>query len=144
MAWRLTACSVNAADGSKASTKFSRIPTASAKLNERGPIRLRSDSAACVVLCSGGYPGPYKKGYPITGLEEAAQVEGVHVYHAGTSVDDDKVVTSGGRVLGVTATGDSLEDALARAYSAADKISFEGMFFRHDIGRKGLKRLLPA
>ncbi|MBT8401171.1 MAG: phosphoribosylamine--glycine ligase [Rhodothermia bacterium] len=118
--------------------------TASGSLKEKGPISLRPDSAACVVLCSGGYPGPYAMGFPISGLEEAAQVDGAQVFHAGTSVADDRVVTSGGRVLGVTATGDSLEQALARAYSAAGKISFEGMFFRHDIGRKGLERLLPA
>lgn len=118
--------------------------TASGNLKDKGSIRLRAGSAACVVLCSGGYPGPYQKGYPISGLEEAAQLDGVQIYHAGTRLDDNNVVTSGGRVLGVTATGESLEQALARAYSAAGSISFEGMFFRRDIGRKGLERLLPA
>ncbi len=117
---------------------------AAGKLAGHEPIGIRPDSAACVVLCSGGYPGKYEKGYPISGLEEAAQVEGVQVYHAGTRVQDGTVVTAGGRVLGVTATGGSLDEALAQAYAAAACISFEGMFFRHDIGRKGLKHLEPA
>ncbi len=85
--------------------------------------------AACVVLASGGYPGHYEKGYEITGLDCGATV-----YHAGTKLKDSKVVTNGGRVLGVTATGDDLQIALNRAYEAAKKINFQGKYCRSDIG----------
>jgi phosphoribosylamine---glycine ligase len=97
------------------------------------------DAAVCVVLASGGYPGDYEKGKPITGIEDAEALEGVTVYHAGTVVRDDGVlVTSGGRVLNVTATAPTLAAARDRAYEACGKISFEGMFFRHDIGARAL------
>src|SRR3989344_42342 len=98
--------------------------------------------AACVVLCSGGYPGEYKKGLPITGIEEAENLpvdgEGIKVFHAGTTMVDGQLVTNGGRVLGVTAVGDNLALALEKAYAAARKIHFEGMYYRRDIGRKSL------
>jgi len=97
------------------------------------------DAAVCVVLASGGYPGDYEKGKPIIGIEDAEALEGVTVYHAGTVVRDDGVlVTSGGRVLNVTATAPTLAAARDRAYEACGKISFEGMFFRHDIGARAL------
>jgi phosphoribosylamine--glycine ligase len=96
-------------------------------------------SAACVVLCSRGYPGEYSKGHVVEGLGEAAAVPGVTVVHAGTQNRDGTVVTSGGRVLGVVATGRDLAEALEAAYSAARLIKFEGVFFRSDIGSKGLK-----
>ena len=96
-------------------------------------------AAACVVLASGGYPGAYEKGFPISGLEEAAAHPDVLVFHAGTARGKDgRPVTSGGRVLGVTGLGDSLADALEAAYAAAEKIHFEGVQYRRDIGRKGL------
>lgn len=92
-------------------------------------------AAACVILASGGYPGSYEKGKEIRGLEEAASLEGVVVFHAGTKpAPGGGVMTNGGRVLGVTATGSDLTDARARAYEAADRISFEGLQRRNDIG----------
>lgn len=91
---------------------------------------------ACVVLASGGYPGSYSRGYEITGLQDAADT-GAMVFHAGTKADDaGKIVTAGGRVLGVTATGATMEQALELAYRAAGCIHFDGMFCRHDIGRR--------
>lgn len=91
---------------------------------------------ACVVLASGGYPGSYSRGHEITGLQDAADT-GAIVFHAGTKADDaGKIVTAGGRVLGVTATGETMEQALELAYRAADRIHFDGMFCRRDIGRR--------
>jgi phosphoribosylamine--glycine ligase len=92
-------------------------------------------AAVCIVLASGGYPGPIKKGKEITGFEAAAASDpDVVVFHAGTALKDGKVVTSGGRVLGVTALGATLEEARAKAYAAADLIRFEGKQLRRDIG----------
>jgi len=96
--------------------------------------------AVCIVLASRGYPGPYPKGLPITGIKEAEEIPGVVVFHAGTTVFDGRLVTSGGRVLGVTAIGDSLAEALQTAYTAVCKIDFEGKQFRTDIGAKSLAR----
>ena len=105
--------------------------------------------AVCVVLASGGYPGEYRKGLPITGLEEA-QTQRTHernvkdavVFHAGTKKEKDgRIVTAGGRVLGVTALGQDLPEAIRTAYAAADRISFEGLIRRNDIGAKALARL---
>ena len=94
------------------------------------------NAAVCVVLASGGYPVAYKKGYPISGLEEAAKEKDLFVYHAGTAFDDKgQIVTNGGRVLGVTALGKDLKAARARAYEGAAMISFEDAFCRHDIGK---------
>ena len=86
------------------------------------------------MLASGGYPGPIEKGKVITGIEAASADPEVVVFHAGTALKDGKVVTNGGRVLGVTALGATLEEARAKAYAAADKISFEGKQLRRDIG----------
>jgi len=94
--------------------------------------RWRDQAACCLVLASGGYPLGYKKGYPISGLEEAGR--SAVVFHAGTAEKDGQLVTSGGRVLGVTALGDTLEGAIANAYAAARPISFRDMHFRTDIG----------
>ncbi|QEY34136.1 phosphoribosylamine--glycine ligase [Caproiciproducens galactitolivorans] len=102
---------------------------------EEQPIEWSSDACACVVMASGGYPGKYAKGLEITGLDENGQVEGATVYHAGTSCKDGAFYTNGGRVLGVTALGKTLEKALRKAYEAVDKIHFEGAHFRHDIGK---------
>ncbi len=95
-------------------------------------IRWKGQSACCLVLASGGYPLDYKKGYPISGLEEAGK--SAVVFHAGTAQQDGQTVTSGGRVLGVTALGGTLEEAIANAYTAAKPISFTDMHFRTDIG----------
>ncbi|MCE9615663.1 MAG: phosphoribosylamine--glycine ligase [Lentisphaerae bacterium] len=94
----------------------------------------------CIVMASGGYPGPYSKGKPITGLEAANGVEGAVVFHAGTRLQDAVTATSGGRVLGVTAVGPTVAAAVTRAYEAADKIRFEGAHFRRDIAARALKR----
>lgn len=91
-------------------------------------------AAVCIVLASGGYPGPIEKGREITGIEAAASAPDVVVFHAGTALKDGKVVTNGGRVLGVTALGANLEEARTKAYAAADKIAFEGKQLRRDIG----------
>ncbi len=103
------------------------------------PLRWASGASACVVASSGGYPGSYKNGFPIVGLAAAAQVPGVQVFHAGTAQLGGQTVTAGGRVLGVTAAADSLDEALARAYQALAEISFEGMYYRRDIGHRALK-----
>ena len=95
--------------------------------------------AVCVVMASGGYPGSYEKGKEILGLEEAGKMEDVMVFHAGTAKRDGQIVTSGGRVLGVTALGETIARAKARAYEAVDKISFEGAYYRRDIADKALK-----
>jgi phosphoribosylamine--glycine ligase len=103
-------------------------------------LRWAPGASACVIASSGGYPGAYKTGFPITGLEAACRVPGVQVFHSGTAVKDGQVVTSGGRVLGVTAVGDGLEQALASAYQALSEIRFEGVYFRRDIAHRALRR----
>ena len=95
-------------------------------------------AAVCVIMASGGYPGDYAKGKAITGIADAEALEGVTVFHAGTQRVEGEIVTSGGRVLGVTALGADLKAAQARAYEAVAKIHFEGATFRRDIGAKGL------
>lgn len=95
--------------------------------------------AVSLTLASGGYPGKYRTGIPITGVEEASRLEGVQVFHAGTSLQDGRLVTSGGRVLSVAAHGNTLQEAVARVYDAARHIKFEGMHYRKDIARRGLK-----
>jgi phosphoribosylamine--glycine ligase len=102
-------------------------------------LRWKPGASACVVAASGGYPGSYTNGYKITGLEEAAKVPGVVVFQAGTALVDGQILTNGGRVLAVTAAAATLDDALARAYEAIEKIHFEGMYYRRDIGRRALK-----
>jgi len=97
-------------------------------------------ASMCVVLASGGYPGPYAKGKVITGLEDAAKVEHVEVFHAGTRRDGDRIVTSGGRVLTVTAIGADVDEAADRAYRAVDLIEFEGKQLRRDIGWRARTR----
>jgi phosphoribosylamine--glycine ligase len=102
-------------------------------------MRWASGASACVVASSAGYPGSYRTGLPVSGLTVASQVPSVQVFHSGTSRVGNQLVTSGGRVLGVTASGDSLEQALARAYQALAEIHFEGMYYRRDIGHRALK-----
>lgn len=102
----------------------------------RRTIEWNRGFAANVVIASGGYPDTYMTGFPIAGIAEAEQDEHVVVFHAGTKVEKGQLVTAGGRVLGVSATGGTLKQALDRAYEAVGKIHFEGMYFRHDIGAK--------
>ena len=102
-------------------------------------LRWSPGAAACVVACSAGYPGSYKTGFPISGLGPAAQVPGVQVFHSGTAQVGGQFLTAGGRVLGVTAAGDSLKEALDRAYQAMAEIQFEGIYYRRDIGHRALK-----
>jgi phosphoribosylamine--glycine ligase len=102
-------------------------------------FRWKPGASACVIAASKGYPGSYTTGCRITGLESAAAVPGVEVFHAGTALVDGQYLTSGGRVLAVTATGDSLESALQRAYDGIGKIHFDGMYYRRDIGHRALK-----
>jgi phosphoribosylamine---glycine ligase len=112
------------------------------------PLRWSPGASACVVASSGGYPGSYKNGLPITGLAAAAQVPGVQIFHAGTAQlggsPGGQIVTAGGRVLGVTAAAESLDQALSRAYQAMAEISFEGMYYRRDIGHRALNRDLKG
>lgn len=92
--------------------------------------------AVAVALASGGYPGKYQKGLPITGIEEAEKLDDIIVFHAGTAIKDGQLVTAGGRVLNVTATGATLDEALDKVYKAIKLIKFEGMHYRTDIGRR--------
>lgn len=101
-------------------------------------IEWNSGFAVNLVVASGGYPEHYEKGFPIMGIDEAEKVESVVVFHAGTALKDGQLVTSGGRVLGVSASGRTLKEALERAYKAADRIQFEGKYYRRDIGAKSL------
>jgi len=102
-------------------------------------LRWMQGASACVVASSAGYPGSYKTGFPISGLAAAAQVPGVQVFHAGSAQVGGQLLTAGGRVLGVSAAGDTLEEALDRAYQALAEIHFEGMYYRRDIGHRALK-----
>ena len=97
-------------------------------------------AAVCVVLAAGGYPAGYSKGDVIEGIDAANAVDGVRVFHAGTAEQDGKIVTAGGRVLGVTGWGETVAAAIDKAYEGADKIQWNGMQMRRDIGRKALKR----
>ncbi|HPU58644.1 MAG TPA: phosphoribosylglycinamide synthetase C domain-containing protein, partial [Candidatus Avimonas sp.] len=98
-------------------------------------IEWSDESCACVVMASGGYPGTYKKGVKIEGLDSNGQVEGATVYHAGTKLSDGVFYTNGGRVLGVTAKAETLDEAIDRAYEAVHRINFESCHYRRDIGR---------
>jgi phosphoribosylamine---glycine ligase len=106
-------------------------------LGDRG-LEWDERPAVCVVMASKGYPGKYEKGYPIEGLAEAGRLPDVKVFHASTSRDGNRIVTDGGRVLGVTALGGTLADAQRRAYEAVLLIKFAGAFYRHDIGSKAI------
>lgn len=104
-------------------------------------IEWTNKAATCVVLASGGYPGLYEKGIEIKGLDAAAKMEEAIVFHAGTKLQDGKIVTDGGRVLGVTALGETIKDSVDNAYKAVSLINFEKMHYRKDIGKKALDRL---
>lgn len=105
-------------------------------------LRWAGGASACVIASSAGYPGSYKTGLPITGLGDAAHVPDVEVFHSGTALAGREIVTNGGRVLGVTASGESLEQALGRAYEAMAQIQFDGIYYRRDIGHRALKKPL--
>lgn len=99
-------------------------------------LRWSKEASVCVVIASGGYPKNYRTGYPISGLDEVADLPDVQVFHAGTALKDGMIVTAGGRVLGVSAWGDTLTQAINRAYCAVGRIRFRDQHFRHDIGQK--------
>ncbi len=103
-------------------------------------IEWHDKAAVCVVMASQGYPGDYRKGDEISGLAEASRIDDLFVFHAGTKARDGRIVTSGGRVLGVTALGDTVQDAIDRAYRGVAAISWEGLQYRRDIGRKAVNR----
>ncbi|WP_020675351.1 phosphoribosylamine--glycine ligase [Geopsychrobacter electrodiphilus] len=103
-------------------------------------IEWHDKAAVCVVMASGGYPAGFEKGLPISGLEDAAQINGLMVFHAGTTLKDGAVVNNGGRVLGVTGLGDTVASAINRAYQGVAKISWKNVHFRKDIGQKALNR----
>jgi phosphoribosylamine--glycine ligase len=108
---------------------------------EKVDVRWSSDASVTVMLASGGYPGPYEKGKRIKGLDSVDA--DVVVFHAGTAMKDGAIVTNGGRVLGVTATASTIEAARAKAYANVERISFEGMHYRRDIGASAIGALTP-
>lgn len=103
-------------------------------------VEWHDKAAVCVVMAAEGYPADYRKGDEIRGLDEAATIDDLYVFHAGTAAGDGKIVTAGGRVLGVTGLGVTVKDAIDRAYQGVAKICWEGVHFRKDIGAKALKR----
>ncbi len=109
------------------------------RLAEIAP-RWSPGASVCVVASSSGYPGTFRSGFPIGGLSAAVKVPGVQVFHAGTAINGEQLVTAGGRVLGVTAAATSLDEALARAYQALAEIQFEGIYYRRDIGHRAATR----
>ena len=98
-------------------------------------LQFEDNAAVCVVLASDGYPVSYEKGYEITGLEEFKKHDGYYCFHAGTKFDGDRIVTNGGRVLGITAKGKDLKEARENAYAATEWVQFENKYMRHDIGK---------
>lgn len=109
------------------------------KLNQV-EVRIRPQHSVCVVMASSGYPGQYSSGKKISGIDLAQEDRNVHVFQAGTRLENNQTISSGGRVLGVTALGDTLGEATERAYLAVEKIHFDNAFFRRDIGKKGLAK----
>ena len=103
------------------------------QLSKMPPLIWKAGAAVCVVVAAGGYPGSYQKGQVITGIEQAEAV-GASVFHAGTKLQQQQVVTDGGRILGVTGIGETFDAALALAYAAIDCIEFQDMYYRRDIG----------
>jgi len=101
-------------------------------------LKWSARSSVCVVMSSGGYPGSYAKGKPISGLDQAARLSRVKVFHAGTAMSGNQIVTNGGRVLGVTAWAQDMRGARDAAYAAVEKIRFDGAHFRRDIAAKAL------
>ena len=97
-------------------------------------VRWSGGFAVCIAMASGGYPGSYSKGYEISGIDEAAKLKGIQIFHAGTTYKEGRLVTNGGRVLNVTSTGETLQAALDQAYAAIELINFQDMYYRRDIG----------
>ena len=110
-------------------------------LDQHTDVEWHSEAAACVIMASGGYPNPYQTGKTINGLSDAASIDGVTVFHAGTKQDGKNVVTAGGRVLGVTAVSSNLQSAIELAYSGVSVINFENAHWRSDIGHRVLSRI---
>jgi phosphoribosylamine--glycine ligase len=120
------------------------LPILEAVIDERlheVTLEWREEAAVCVVMASGGYPGRFEKGKIIQGVEAASKLKDVFIFHAGTELKDGKLVTAGGRVLGVTALGETIKGAIERAYEAVRLIRWEGVHYRTDIGRKALTRI---
>ena len=120
------------------------VPVLEAVIDERlheVTLEWRPEPTVCVVMASGGYPGSYEKGKVISGLDEAASVPGVVIFHAGTALKNGKVITDGGRVLNVNGIGKDIREAIANAYQGVKKIYWEGVHYRNDIGKKALDRL---
>jgi phosphoribosylamine--glycine ligase len=103
-------------------------------------LEVYDNSAVCVVMASGGYPGEFKKGFEIKGLERVKGMEDVVVFHAGTEKKDGKIVTAGGRVLGVTGTGSDMLSTIKKTYEAVSMINWEGVHFRKDIGKRAIRK----
>ncbi|MBR5627507.1 MAG: phosphoribosylamine--glycine ligase, partial [Thermoguttaceae bacterium] len=114
--------------------------TIEGQLHTLKPLEWDNRPTVCVVMASEGYPGSSKKGFPILGLDQAAQLPDVKVFHAGTALKNGQVVNSGGRVLGVTALGETVADAKKKAYRAVEMIHWEGCWYRHDIADKEIAR----
>jgi phosphoribosylamine--glycine ligase len=114
------------------------LATSEQKLSRIRNLDWDNRACVCVVCASGGYPGDYEKGKEISGLEKAAKIQDVVVFHAGTKLQNNKIVTNGGRVLGVTGLGNSIKEAIDKTYQATEKIHFDGMHYRKDIGRRAL------
>jgi phosphoribosylamine--glycine ligase len=104
----------------------------------RHKIEWDNRASVCVVMASRGYPGDYQKGKVIEGLKEVSRMDGVSVFHAGTTLKDGQVITHGGRVLGVTGLGEDIPRAIERTYQAVKKITWDGVYYRTDIGQKAL------
>jgi len=102
-------------------------------------IEWKNNTAVCVVLASGGYPGKYQKGKVVSGLERLEKMKDIIVFHAGSKLQDNQVITSGGRVLGITAWDDTISKAKEKAYEGVEKIYFEDIYYRKDIASKALK-----
>ena len=116
------------------------LATAEGNLSRIRILEWGNRICVCVVCASGGYPGDYEKGKEILGLDEAVQIKDVVVFHAGTKKQGDKILTSGGRVLGVTGLGNTIKEAICTTYEAVKKINFEGMHYRKDIGYKAIRK----
>jgi phosphoribosylamine---glycine ligase len=114
------------------------LATSAGKLSKIGRLDWDKRACVCVVCAAGGYPGNYEKDKEVFGLDEAGKMKEVVIFHAGTKKVGDKILTSGGRVLGVTGLGSTIKEAITRAYQAVGKIKFEGIHYRKDIGRKAL------
>jgi phosphoribosylamine--glycine ligase len=112
--------------------------SAEGNLRSLDPIKWEGGSAVCVVMTSGGYPNAYERGKVIHGLNDVMKMKDIMVFHAGTEKQDESIVTSGGRVLGITALGRDTQDAVERVYKAIRLVRFEGAHYRKDIGNKAL------